>query len=76
MAVSSPSSELEEKILRYQPENLAEIIEKLVGDKDNLKIDVQEVRFSVGKTQYEISGAINFNVIHKNPTAHAKIKEL
>lgn len=75
MAASSQSSELFEKFSKYQPENIAEIIEKLTGGKDNLKINVQELKFSIGKQKYEVSGEVNFNVIHKNPTANAKPEE-
>ncbi len=72
MAVSSQSSDLTEKLSQYQPENMAEIIEKLAGNKDNLKVSVQELKFSIGKTKYEVSGEVNFNIIHKNPKAHTK----
>lgn len=72
MAVSSRSGELKEKLSQYQPENLAEIIEKLAGAKDNLKVAVQELKFSIGKTKYEVSGEVNINIIHNNPTAHTK----
>ena len=72
---ASQSSELIEKFSQYQPENMAEIIEKLAGGKDNLKVDVQKLRFSVGKQKLEVSGEINFNVIHKDPLAHLKPQE-
>ncbi len=66
MAASSQSRELQQKISAYKPDNLAEIIDKLSGDKDNLRVDVQAVKFCIGKTKYEVSGTINFNVKHKN----------
>jgi hypothetical protein len=75
MTVPSQSSELREKILQYQPENMAEIIEKLAGNKDNIKISVQEVKFRIGKIKYEVSGEVNFNIIHKNSNTHSKAKE-
>jgi hypothetical protein len=64
-----------EKFSRYQPENIAEIIEKVTGGKDNLKINVQKLKFSIGKQKYDVSGEVNFNVIHKNPVANAKPEE-
>jgi len=75
MAASSRSSELIEKFSQYQPENMAEIIEVLAGGKDNLKVDVQKLRFTVGKQKFEVSGEVNFNVIHKDPLAHVKPRE-
>jgi hypothetical protein len=76
MAASTQTSELEEKIAQYKPENLAEIIDKLAGDKDNLKVDIQNVKFHLGKSKFEVNGEVNFNVIHKAPNAHAKPKEV
>ena len=67
MADSSQSSELTEKISQYKPQNMAEIIDKLAGGKSNLKVDVQKLKFSLGKTKYEVDGQVNFNVIHKKP---------
>ena len=77
MAASSRSSEREliEKFSQYQPENMAEIIEFLAGGKDNLKIDVQKLRFTVGKQKFEVSGEVNFNVIHKDPLVQFKPPE-
>ncbi len=69
--VTSQSSELIEKFSQYHPENMAKIIEFLAGGNDNLKVDVQKLRFSVGKQKFEVNGEVNFNVIHKNPLAHA-----
>jgi hypothetical protein len=76
MAASTQTSELEEKIAQYKPENIAEIIDKLAGDKDNLKVDIQNVKFWLGKSKFEVNGELNFNVVHKTPNAHAKPKEV
>jgi hypothetical protein len=66
MTSSSEYSELQQRLAQIKPDNLAKIIDKLAGDKDNLKVDVQAVRFHIGKTAYEVSGVVNFNVLHKN----------
>ncbi len=66
MAVSSQSSEPKEALRQYMPDNFAEIIDKLTGEKDNLRVDVQEVRFCIGDTRYEVGGTVNVNVKHKN----------
>ncbi len=71
MAAYSPS-ELTEQLSRFR---LAEIIDKLAGDEDNLKVDVQNVKFAIRKMHYEVNGTVNFNVIHTTPNPHAKPKE-
>ena len=75
MSDSSQANDFLKNFSQYQPENMAEIIELLAGGKDNLKVDVQKLRFTVGKQKFEVSGEVNFNVIHKNPLAHAKPQE-
>ncbi len=75
MAASSRSSELMEKFSQYQPENMAEIIEVLAGGEDNFRVDVQKLRFTVGKQKFEVSGEVNFSVIHKDPLVYFKPQE-
>ena len=75
MSDSSQANDFLKNFSQYQPENMAETIEFLAGGKDNLKVDVQKLRFSVGKQKLEVSGEINFNVIHKDPLAHLKPQE-
>ncbi len=75
MATPTQTSELQDTFEKYKPENLAEIMDKLAGDKDNLRVDVQAVKFTLRKQKFEINGVINFNVIHKTPNTHAKVKE-
>jgi hypothetical protein len=75
MASSTGTSQLQDALSKYDSNDLASIIDKLAGDKDNLRVDIQHVKFCVGKQHFEINGKINFNVIHKDPNAHAKIKE-
>jgi hypothetical protein len=69
------TSQLQDALSKYSSNDLASIIEKLSGDKDNLRVDVQQVKFCVGKQHFEINGTFNFNVIHKTPNAHSKVKE-
>ncbi len=70
MAGSIQSSEPAVLLSQYKPENFAEIIAELAGDKPNLKVEVQELKFSLGKTKYEINGQVNF-LIHKKPPTQA-----
>ena len=75
-ATSVDASQLQGMLSRYQSSNLANIIETLSGDKDNIRVDLQQVKFYIGKQHFEVNGKINFNVIHKDPNAHAKAKEV
>ena len=76
MATPNDSSQLQDLLSKYQSNNLASIIEKLTGDKDSLRVDIQQVKFSVGKQNFEIDGKVSFNVLHKNPAAHPNEKEI
>jgi hypothetical protein len=73
--MAASTSQLQDALSKYSSNDLASIIEKLSGNRDNLRVDVQQVKFCVGKQHFEINGTFNFNVIHKNPTEHAKVKE-
>jgi hypothetical protein len=75
MASSTGTSQLQDALSKYSSNNLASIIEKLSGNKDNLRVDMQHVKFCIGKQHFEINGKINFNIIHKDPNVHAKTKE-
>lgn len=65
-------SELQDVLSKFK---MAEIIERLAGDKDNLRVNIQQVKFTVRNQTYEVDGIVNFNVIHKTLNPHAKIKE-
>ena len=51
---------------------MAEILEKLAGDNDNLRVDIQNIKFSLRDQRFEIDGKIDFNVIHRRQDPHAK----
>ena len=55
---------------------MAEIIEKIAGNRDNLCVEIKDVKFSLSGQRFEIDGTINFNVIHKTPFAYSKTKEI
>jgi hypothetical protein len=74
MANSTQNSELTEALSRYRPDNMAEIIDRLAGDKDNLRVDVKAVKLTVRNTKLEVNGVINFYVVHKTPDVHQKIE--
>ncbi len=67
MQSSSELKELHDQLAQYKPGNMAEIIDKLAGGKDNLRVEIQKVRFNLRRVGYEVNGQVNFNVIHKKP---------
>ncbi len=73
--MAASTSQMQDVLSKYSSNDLASIIEKLSGDKDNLRVDVQQVKFCVGKQHFEINGIVNFKVIHKTPNANAKSTE-
>ncbi len=71
MAAPSQPTEWQQRLSQYKPDKLAEIIDKLAGEKCNLKISIQELKFNYRKTKYAVSGEINFNVVHaKEPSSN------
>lgn len=61
---------------------LLKMIGKLAGDKSNLKVSFQELKFNRGNTKYVLNGEINFNIVRPKDTTvlisceeskHAKI---
>jgi hypothetical protein len=59
-------SELKQEFSKWKPDRIAEIIDKLAGGKSNLRVDIQDIRLTIGDKQYELAGQVHFNVIHKN----------
>jgi hypothetical protein len=66
MSSFSTANPLQDAVAKIKPDNFAQIIDKLAGEKDNLRVDVRAVRFRMGNVTYEVSGEVNFNVKHKN----------
>ena len=73
--MGSQTNQLQEAISAYAPENFTTIIDRLAGDKDNLRIELQHVKFSIRKTNIELNGAVNFRIIHRIPNAHVLVEE-
>ncbi len=57
-------------------DNLATIIDRLAGDKDNLKVNLKDVRFTLRGEKFDINGLVEFKLYHKIPNAHAIAKEV
>ncbi len=73
--MASQTNQLQNALSGYKPDNMATIIDRLAGDKDNLRVELQHVRFTLRNTKFDVNGVINFNVIHSIPNAHAVVKE-
>jgi hypothetical protein len=59
-------SELKQEFSKWKPDLLAELIDRLAGEKSSLRVDIQDVRFTIGDRQYDLAGQVYFNVIRKN----------
>jgi hypothetical protein len=57
-------------------DNLATIIDRLAGDKDNLKVKLKDVKFTLRGEKFHVNGLVEFNVVYKIPNAHAVVKEV
>ena len=73
--MAAQTSQLNEALSGIKPDDLTTIIDRLAGDKDNLKVDIQHLKFKVKNQQIELNGLINFKVYHKDPNAHQAVKE-
>jgi hypothetical protein len=67
---------LQDALSGYTRDDITSIIDKLAGDKDNLRVDLKHVKFTVRNERFDINGIVNFNVVHKIPNAHAVVKEV
>ncbi len=66
---------LRDALSGYKPDNMATIIDRLVGDKDNLRVDLKNVKFTLRNERFTVNGVVDFKVIHKIPNVHAAVKE-
>jgi hypothetical protein len=75
VANSTQQGDFSEALARYKPDNLAEIIGRLAGGENNLRVDVQAVKFTLRGTGFEVNGAIDFKIFHKTPDAYAQARK-
>jgi hypothetical protein len=59
----------------YKPDNMATIIDRLAGDKDNLHVELRHVKFTLRKQKFEVNGTVDFKIVHQVPNIHALMKE-
>ena len=43
--------------------SFAKIVEKLSGDKPNLKVIIKDVKLNTGKAKIELNGEVDFNIL-------------
>jgi hypothetical protein len=84
MSVSDESNYTIENTSEMESSKLLKIIGKLAGNKPNLKVSFQELKFNRGNTKYLLNGEINFNIfrpkdaialILREEGEHAKTKQ-
>ena len=57
--------ELKQEFSKWKPNLISEIIDKLAGEKSNLRVDIQDIIFAIGGKQYELAGQVYFNVVQQ-----------
>lgn len=75
VSMATQSDFLRDALSGYNQRDLAAIIDRLAGDKDNLRIDLNHVRLSAGNQKFELNGMVSFKIFHKPPNAHNAIKD-
>jgi hypothetical protein len=67
---------LRDALSGYTRDDLTTNVDRLAGDKDNLRVDLKHVKFSVRNESFDVNGVVDFKVVHKIPNAHAVVKEI
>lgn len=67
---------LRDALSGYSRNDLTTIIDKLAGDKDNLHVDLKNVKFTLKGQTFDINGMVDFKVVHTVANAHAVVKEI
>jgi hypothetical protein len=58
--MATQSDFLRDALSGYNQRDLTAIIDRLAGDKDNLRIDLNHVRLSAGNQKFELNGMVSF----------------
>lgn len=74
--MATQSDILQDLLSGSRRENLATIIDRLAGDKDNLKVNLKDVKFTLRGEKFDINGLVEFKIFHKIPNAHTVVKEV
>jgi hypothetical protein len=74
--MAAQSNLLRDTLSGYTRDDLTTIIDKLAGGKDNLHVDLNNVRFTLRGQTFDVNGVVDFKVVHTVPNAHAVVKEI
>lgn len=74
--MAAQSDLLRDALSGYSRDDLTTIIDKLAGGKDNLHVDLRNVRFTLRDQTFDVNGVVDFKVVHTIPNAHAVVKEI
>jgi hypothetical protein len=53
---------------------LLNLVGKLVGDQQNLKFDVQDLKLNLGGTKVTVNGKVNLNFVYSEEVEKANVK--
>jgi hypothetical protein len=74
--MAEQSDLLRDALSGYTRDDLTTIIDKLAGGKDNLHVDLKDVRFTLRGQVFDVNGVVDFKVVHTITNAHAVVKEI
>ena len=74
--MAAQSDLLRDALSGYSRDDLTTIIDKLAGGKDNLHVDLKNVRFTLRGQTFDVNGVVDFKVVHTIANAHAVVKEI
>jgi hypothetical protein len=74
--MAAQSDLLRDAFSGYTRDDLTTLIDKLAGDKDNLHVDLRNVRFTLRDQTFDVNGVVDFKVVHTVANAHAVVKEI
>jgi hypothetical protein len=74
--MAEQSDFLRDALSGYSRDDLTTIIDKLAGGKDNLHVDLKNVKFKLRDQTFNVNGVVDFKVVHTIANAHAVVKEI
>jgi hypothetical protein len=74
--MAAQSDLLRDALSGYTRDDLTTLIDKLAGGKDNLHVDLKNVRFTLRGQVFDVNGVVDFRVFHTVANAHAVVKEI
>lgn len=68
--MATQTSILRDALSGYNRDDMATIIDRLAGGKDDLHIDLKNVKFTLRNQEFALNGVVDFKIFHKIPYAH------